>query len=58
MFIIQPPHPWWKEMKRENAKPLSEGFYYASNNNPEQLTIDEIRQLIEETKPFIERRSI
>ncbi len=48
MYIIQPAFPWWQVENWKNAKPVSEGFTYASNTNPHWLSIEELKKLINE----------
>ena len=47
-FVITPVHPWWKDQTMAAGKPLPEGFRYASDNNTQWLTIDQLRELIGE----------
>ena len=47
MFVIQPSHPWWRQKNWENAKPLPDGFRYASDTNSQWLTPTELQKLIE-----------
>jgi UDP-N-acetylglucosamine 4,6-dehydratase len=46
MYVIQPSHSWWKSENWENAKPLPEGFRYASDNNEHWLTRRELEGLV------------
>jgi UDP-N-acetylglucosamine 4,6-dehydratase len=46
MYVIQPSHPWWKSENWVNAKPLREGFRYASDNNERWLTRRELEELV------------
>src|SRR5271154_3362691 len=46
-YIIQPSHPWWRRENWVNARPLPEGFRYASDNNERWLTNRELQELIE-----------
>ncbi len=48
MFIIQPVYRWWKPANWSHAKPLPDGFKYASDNNSRWLTIEELRQMVGE----------
>ncbi len=48
MFVIQPAHPWWKPANWSDAKPLPDGFKYASDKNNRWLTVEELRQMIGE----------
>jgi UDP-N-acetylglucosamine 4,6-dehydratase len=46
MFVIQPNHPWWQTGNWVGAKPLPEGFRYASDTNPQWLSGRDLEQLI------------
>ncbi len=48
MFVIQPTHPWWGGEKWKAGCPVSDGFYYGSNNNAQKLNIGELRDLVNE----------
>ncbi|MER3422656.1 MAG: UDP-N-acetylglucosamine 4,6-dehydratase (inverting) [Nitrospiraceae bacterium] len=48
MFIIQSAHPWWKVENWSDARPVPEGFRYASNTNDRWLTIEELQQMVQE----------
>jgi FlaA1/EpsC-like NDP-sugar epimerase len=43
-YIIQPSHPWWRRENWVNARPLPEGFRYASDNNDRWLTNRELQE--------------
>ena len=47
-YAIIPRLEFWKPEIHtfENSEPVDENFYYASDNNPEKLTIDEMRELL------------
>jgi UDP-N-acetylglucosamine 4,6-dehydratase len=45
MFIIQPSHPWWKTDTWKGARPLPEGFRYASDTNPQWLSREQLGEL-------------
>lgn len=47
MYVIQPDHSWWRKENWNTAAPLSEGFRYTSDCNPQWLTSDELHELIE-----------
>ena len=47
MFIIKPAHPWWQIGNWVEGRPLPEGFRYASNSNPQRLSVNELRQMVE-----------
>lgn len=46
MFIIQPSHPWWRTENWVKARPLPEGFRYASDTNTEWLTAEQLIDLV------------
>ena len=47
MYIIQPAHPWWGMDNWNGAKPVTDGFCYASNLTQESLTTSELKSMIE-----------
>lgn len=47
MFVIKPSHPWWKNGNWIEARELPIGFRYASDNNDQWLTQDQLQELIE-----------
>jgi UDP-N-acetylglucosamine 4,6-dehydratase len=50
-YIIQPSHSWWKRDNWVNAKPLPEGFRFASDNNAQWLTNQQLQELISPHAP-------
>ena len=48
MFVIEPAHPWWGAANWSQGKLLPDGFKFASDKNERWLTIEELRQMIEE----------
>src|SRR5437763_4192728 len=50
-FVIQPAHSWWKKENWKSASPLMEEFRYASDNNSEWLTAEDLYGLVESTSP-------
>lgn len=46
MYIIQPAHPWWSRGNWNIGKHLPDGFLYSSQNNPQWLTIEQLKDLI------------
>ena len=50
-FIIQPAHSWWRRENWSNARPLPEGFRYASDSNDRWLTNRELQELVSPTGP-------
>jgi UDP-N-acetylglucosamine 4,6-dehydratase/5-epimerase len=51
MFVIQPAHAWWKKENWKTATPLLEEFRYASENNSEWLTAEDLFELVESASP-------
>ena len=45
LFVIEPLHSFWKEGTWQAGKKLHDGFRYASDNNTEWLTVEELRRL-------------
>lgn len=48
MFVIKPAHPWWSQDRWTVGKTLADGFTYASDNNADWLSVDDLRALIPE----------
>jgi UDP-N-acetylglucosamine 4,6-dehydratase len=48
MFVVQPVHPWWTQEGWGYGHPLPEGFRYSSDNNPEWLTAEQLRELVKD----------
>nr|MBA3534488.1 polysaccharide biosynthesis protein [Ardenticatenales bacterium] len=46
MYIVQPTYPWWSMQSLPEARPVPEDFRYASDNNPEWLSVEALQQLI------------
>ncbi len=46
MFVIQPVHGWWRKDNWNGARPLPEGFRYASDSNPQWLTGKQLLELV------------
>lgn len=47
MYVIQPAlGPWYVRSWDDKGKPLPEGFYYVSNENPEMLDVAQIQKMI------------
>src|SRR5581483_9935565 len=51
MFVIQPSHSWWSRQNWSNARPLPEGFRYASDTNSRWLSGEELWALISPEEP-------
>lgn len=46
-YVIQPEFNWWSEEYEIGSKRLPDDFHYVSNENTEWLTIEELRNLVE-----------
>lgn len=47
-FVILPELSWWNNENHSDGKPLPEGFAYTSDSNNHWLTIEELKELVEE----------
>lgn len=47
-FVILPELSWWNNENYNDGKPLPEGFAYTSDSNTHWLTIEELKELVEE----------
>lgn len=47
-YVIQPEFSWWKKNSDKNSRPLPEGFSYTSNTNSQWLTVEALRDLVEQ----------
>jgi UDP-N-acetylglucosamine 4,6-dehydratase len=47
MYIVRPPSPWYFGDLWQDGRPLADGFWYGSNNNPLQLDAAQIHQMVE-----------
>jgi UDP-N-acetylglucosamine 4,6-dehydratase len=58
MYLVKPSATLWQRNLQYDGEPLPEGFHYASDNNPEWLTVDQIRQMVApfESNAFPETR--
>ena len=47
VFVVLPEHSWW-DAKGSNivGRPVEDGFSYSSDNNPEWITVAELRELL------------
>ena len=48
LYVIEPLHPWWAG-QWTGGRRLPAGFHYASDNNTQWLTVDELKKLAGET---------
>ncbi|MBU1158556.1 MAG: UDP-N-acetylglucosamine 4,6-dehydratase (inverting) [Candidatus Thermoplasmatota archaeon] len=47
-YVVQPPHPWWKEWVWEGGRPMEAGFKYSSDSNKDWVTADQLGEMIRE----------
>ena len=47
MYVIRPTHSWWNHQNWNDARALPEGFSYASDSNPQWLSPEELRELVD-----------
>ncbi|MEK4228431.1 UDP-N-acetylglucosamine 4,6-dehydratase (inverting) [Solibacillus sp. FSL H8-0538] len=47
-YVIQPEFSWWTNTNLRGGKQLPEGFTYTSDNNTDWLTIEQLKDLVEE----------
>lgn len=47
-YVILPELSWWKTEALPGGKPLPDGFAYTSDTNSQWLTIEELKELVEE----------
>jgi UDP-N-acetylglucosamine 4,6-dehydratase len=47
MFVIQPLFPWWFSGNWNEGKPLPDGFRYTSDTNPQWLTAEDLRAMVD-----------
>lgn len=45
-YVIQPEFPWWNDKYTSSGNPLQDGFSYVSNTNEQWLSVDELRNLV------------
>jgi UDP-N-acetylglucosamine 4,6-dehydratase len=47
MFVVQPAvSPWFGYEWQDKGRPLPDGYRYGSENNPQWLTLEQIRELV------------
>ncbi len=46
MFVVKPSSTLWQRGLQYEGRPVPEGFHYSSDNNPEWLTVDQIKEMI------------
>jgi UDP-N-acetylglucosamine 4,6-dehydratase/5-epimerase len=51
MYVIQPAHSWWRRENWKQARSLPDGFRYTSDSNPQWLSAEELRELVDEESP-------
>lgn len=45
-YIIEPEHPFWEEITL-GGRSIPEGFFYSSDNNPQKLSKDKLKEFLE-----------
>lgn len=45
-YVVKPDFPWWDDAMPKGT-PVADGFVYRSDTNPEMLTVEQIRALLE-----------
>jgi len=59
MFVVQPSEAlWFGHAWQDIGRPLPEGYRYASDNNSEWLTLDQIREIVTSIEAEQNTRSI
>jgi UDP-N-acetylglucosamine 4,6-dehydratase (inverting) len=48
MYIIQPLHSWWEQAEYEDMRPMTDGTEFSSDANTWWLSLQELRQIVEE----------
>jgi UDP-N-acetylglucosamine 4,6-dehydratase len=51
MYIIMPNLSWWKSQNYKNGKKLPDGFIYSSKTNEKWLTVDDLKEIIQNSLP-------
>jgi UDP-N-acetylglucosamine 4,6-dehydratase len=51
MYVIQPAHSWWRKENWKHARPLPEGFRYASDSNSHWLSVEELCEIVGGASP-------
>lgn len=47
MYVVKPVSPWWHFENWAGARELPDGFCYTSDRNPQWLSVDDLKRLIE-----------
>jgi UDP-N-acetylglucosamine 4,6-dehydratase len=45
-YVVQPEFPWWDAHLVSEGIPVAEGFSYTSDNNPDRLSVEQVRALL------------
>ena len=51
MYVIMPSLSWWKSQNYKSGKHLSDGFVYSSKTNDAWLTVDDLKEIIQNSLP-------
>lgn len=53
MYVLEPSFNFWDDSHVPNKKRVADDFEYASNNNPQLLTVEELRELIDDVEKVV-----
>jgi UDP-N-acetylglucosamine 4,6-dehydratase len=45
-YVVQPEFPWWDGNVVSEGTPVPDGFSYTSDNNPDRLSVQQVRELL------------
>lgn len=46
-YVIEPDFPWWDRSRLDHGSNVEDGFSYRSDTNPQKLTVEEVRAVLE-----------
>ncbi len=49
-YVVEPEFPWWDGQVLTEGAPMPLGFSYTSENNPQRLNVNEVRELLKTLK--------
>jgi UDP-N-acetylglucosamine 4,6-dehydratase len=58
VYLIEPQHPFWKVDMKFPGKKLPPNFRFASDINTTWLTMDQLRKMLQDITPEIDRRGV
>ena len=47
-YVVQPEADWWAGVKQLQGQPVQNDFRYGSDNNPEWLNVEQLREMIQD----------